>query len=63
MRIDSEDKKIVVLGGGTAGWMTALFCRQTFASVSITVIENTSLGTVGVGEGTVSYTHLRAHET
>ena len=49
MRIDSEDKKIVVLGGGTAGWMTALFYRQTFASVSITVIENTSLGTVGVG--------------
>jgi|TARA_R110000824_G_scaffold147083_2_gene316432 tryptophan halogenase len=47
-----EHKKIVVLGGGTAGWMTALFCRQTFPSASITVIENTSLGTIGVGEGT-----------
>ena len=50
----SDDKKIVVLGGGTAGWMTALFCRQTFASVSITVIENTSLGTIGVGQGTTT---------
>jgi tryptophan halogenase len=47
-----EGKKIVVLGGGTAGWMTALFCRTTFPLASITVIENTSLGTIGVGEGT-----------
>ena len=47
-----EDKKIVVLGGGTAGWMTALFCRYTFPSADITVIEYTSVGTVGVGEGT-----------
>jgi len=47
-----EDKKIVVLGGGTAGWITALFARKTFPSASITLIENTSLGIVGVGEGT-----------
>ena len=47
-----EHRKIVVLGGGTAGWMTALFCRQTFPSASITLIENTALGTIGVGEGT-----------
>jgi tryptophan halogenase len=47
-----ESKKIVVLGGGTAGWMTALFCRKTFPLASISVIENTSIGTVGVGEGT-----------
>jgi tryptophan halogenase len=45
-------KNIVVLGGGTAGWMTALFCRHTFPQASITAIENTSLGTIGVGEGT-----------
>jgi len=54
-----EGKKIVVLGGGIAGWMTALFCRKTFPLASITVIENTSLGTVGVGEGTtVGFTHF-----
>jgi len=47
-----ENKKILVLGGGTAGWMTALFCRKTFPLASISVIENTSLGTIGVGEGT-----------
>ena len=48
-----EGKKIVVLGGGTAGWMTALFCTKTFPLASVTLIENTSVGTVGVGEGTV----------
>ena len=35
-----ENKKIVVLGGGTAGWMTALFCRKTFPLASISIIEN-----------------------
>jgi len=47
-----ESRKIVVLGGGTSGWMAALFCGNLFPFASITVIENTSLGTVGVGEGT-----------
>jgi len=49
-----EGKKIVVLGGGTAGWLTALFCRKLFPLASITLIENTSIGTVGVGEGTTA---------
>ena len=35
-----EGKKIVVLGGGTAGWLTALFCRKLFPLASITLIEN-----------------------
>ena len=48
-----EGKKIVVLGGGTAGWITALFCTKTFPLASVTLIENTSVGIVGVGEGTV----------
>ena len=47
-----EGKKLVILGGGTAGWLTALFCRKLFPLASITLIENTSVGTVGVGEGT-----------
>ena len=44
-------KNIVVLGGGTAGWLTALFCNQTFPTASVTLIENTAIGAVGVGEG------------
>jgi tryptophan halogenase len=44
--------KIVVLGGGTAGYFTALYCKQLFPSYSITVIQNEEIGAIGVGEAT-----------
>ena len=44
-------KKILVLGGGTAGWLTALYCTKTFPQHEITVMESKSIGIVGVGEG------------
>jgi hypothetical protein len=44
---------IVILGGGTAGWMAAnLFVRQWPAQqVKITLIESPDIGIIGVGEG------------
>jgi len=45
-------KKIVVLGGGTAGWLTALFVRQTMPDYKVTVIQSSSIGIIGVGEAT-----------
>ena len=44
--------KIVVVGGGTAGYITALTMQKKFPSYDITVIENSSIGIVGVGEAT-----------
>jgi hypothetical protein len=54
MSQDLELKKnIVILGGGTAGWITAsaLINRWADRDVDVTLIESPDIGTVGVGEG------------
>jgi tryptophan 6-halogenase len=45
--------RIVVLGGGTAGWMAANLIAHRWAdrNVSVTVVESPDIGIIGVGEG------------
>lgn len=43
--------KIVIVGGGTAGWLAALFISKVHAEHSVTVIESSEIGIVGAGEG------------
>jgi tryptophan halogenase len=46
--------RVVVVGGGTAGWFAALQLRQVFSpSVEIMVISAPEIPIVGVGEGGV----------
>jgi tryptophan 7-halogenase len=46
--------EIVVLGGGTAGWMTAAYLTKALqGSVRITLIEAPTIAKIGVGEATI----------
>jgi tryptophan halogenase len=50
---NNEIKNIVIVGGGTAGWMTALFVKMKMPDFNVTVIESEDIGILGAGEGTV----------
>jgi flavin-dependent dehydrogenase len=48
----SDPFRIVILGGGTAGWMAAnLFAHHWRGTAQVTVIESPEIGIIGVGEG------------
>ena len=47
-------KKIVIVGGGSAGWMTATTLLNQFPDKKIILVESPNTPTVGVGESTVA---------
>ncbi|MEU0032292.1 tryptophan halogenase family protein [Streptomyces sp. NPDC006335] len=55
---DRRIKSVVVLGGGTAGWMSAAYLGRALGpEVSVTVVESPAVPRIGVGEATVPNLH------
>ena len=46
--------KIIILGGGSSGWMTAAGLISRFPNKDITLIESANINTIGVGESTLA---------
>jgi tryptophan 6-halogenase len=47
----AAQKRFVILGGGTAGWMTACLLAKAWPQHRITLVESPEIGIIGVGEG------------
>jgi tryptophan halogenase len=43
--------KIIIVGGGTAGWLAAFYILKSHPNQQVTVIESSEDGIIGVGEG------------
>ena len=47
-------KNVVIVGGGTAGWISAAVIKRLLgAEVNVNLVESEDIGTVGVGEATI----------
>ena len=54
MNINS-DFNFAIVGGGTAGWITALYVKRYYPASKVTVIASSEIGILGAGEGTTPH--------
>ena len=52
--MEQRIKRVVIAGGGTAGWVVAAALGKTLGTLlDITLVESDEIGTIGVGESTI----------
>ena len=49
--------KILIVGAGTAGFVSALILKTRFPNIDITIVRSKNIGIIGVGEGTTEHWH------
>ena len=48
-------KSICIVGGGSSGWMTAAAIAKMLPNIDLTLVESSSIPTIGVGESTIGH--------
>jgi tryptophan halogenase len=50
-----QNFNFLIIGGGSAGWISALFVRANFPEANVTVVQSSEIGILGAGEGTTPH--------
>lgn len=50
--MEGSIQRVVIVGGGTAGWLSACLLAARLPQLSVTLVESPTIPTIGVGEGT-----------
>ncbi len=52
--MNKKVKNVVIVGGGTAGWISASVLKKLMGNtINVTLVESDAIGTIGVGEATI----------
>ena len=43
--------RVTIIGGGTAGWLSAIYIKKKYTNYKISIVESSNIGILGAGEG------------